>query len=258
MAFLSRLASIVFIVAIPVLLVATNIRFFAGEVRLYERGFRVNQADQVTRVAMPELDRAAREIINYFENDTGTLRIVVTQQGQEISLFNARETQHMKDVKWLMQIIFRLQEISLAFVLSYITTVYLWSRERSLRTLAKQALAGIGVGFAVVGALGVAVLTGGFHAVWDRFHMIVFRNNLWQLNPARDRLIQMFPEPFWQESAYIVTAITLAEAALVVILASAYLVFARQRRTGGARPQRQPLASADMPAPPPADMTGVQ
>ena len=255
MAVLSRLATALFLIAIPVLLVSSNIRFFAGEVRLYERGFRKYDAAETTQVSLPELDRAAGEIIDYFENDTETLRIVVTRQGEEVSLFNARETIHMKDVKWLMQIVFRVQEISFAYVITYIATVYLWSRERPLRGLAKQALMGLGVGAAVVVGIGVPAVID-FHATWDRFHMLVFRNNFWQLDPDRDRLIQMFPEPFWQESAYIITAMTVAEAAIIVILSVAYLVFSREP-TSEERPRRSG-ALGDVPTPPPpAGATGT-
>jgi integral membrane protein (TIGR01906 family) len=36
-----------------------------------------------------------------------------------------------------------------------------------------------------------------FEALWTRFHQIAFRNDLWQLDPSRDYLIMLFPEPFW-------------------------------------------------------------
>jgi integral membrane protein (TIGR01906 family) len=36
-----------------------------------------------------------------------------------------------------------------------------------------------------------------FEALWTRFHQVAFRNDLWQLDPTRDYLIMLFPEPFW-------------------------------------------------------------
>lgn len=227
MAFLSRLSTVLFVLAIPILLVTTNVRFFAGEVRFYERGFRQHDADQVTGVSMPELDAAARQIVDYFENDTDTLRILVTADGEEVSLFNTRETDHMRDVKWLMRIVFRLNEISIAYVLSYITAVYLWSGERSLSSLARLSLAGVATGAVVLGAIGFFAVTG-FDAAWTRFHEIVFQNDLWQLNPDTDHLIQMFPEPFWEESTYLIGIMTIAEAVAIVIGATTLLVFRRR------------------------------
>ncbi|MGE5595063.1 MAG: TIGR01906 family membrane protein [Hyphomicrobiales bacterium] len=232
MAFLSRLATFLFVLAIPLLLVTTNVRFFAGEVRFYERGFRKYDAAQTTGVSLPELDRAAGEIVDYFENDRPTLRILVTADGEEVSLFNTRETEHMKDVKQVMRLVFRVQEATLAYVLAYITCVYLWSSERPFRSLARLALMGVAVGIVVFGAIAAFALTG-FDSAWTTFHEVVFRNDLWQLNPDTDHLIQMFPEPFWEESTYIIGMMTLAEATAIVIAATAYLLVSRQ--PGGQR-----------------------
>lgn len=228
MVILSRLAAVCFIVALPVFLITSNVRILASDTAFYRHGFREYHADRSTGIALPELDRAAGEIVSYFEDDATTLRILVTQDGQETSLFNARETEHMKDVKSLMQVVYRANEISLAVVIAYVTCVVLWARERSLRALAAQSLLGVGLGILVVAAIGAFALTG-FDAAWTRFHELVFSNDLWMLNPATDHLIQMFPEGFWQESTLIVGALTAAEVLLIVAVALTYLVASRPR-----------------------------
>ncbi len=227
MVWLSRIAAAGFILALPLLLITTNVRFLAGEVRLYERGFRAYDSDTRTGLPFPELDRAAREVIDYFENDATTLRITVDDGGDEVALYNARETEHMKDVKWLMRVVFRVNEISLAYVLSYVAAVFLWAGAGSLRRLAVYALAGIGVGLVGVGfVLGAAALYG-FDATWTRFHTIVFNNDFWRLNPATDRLIQMFPEPFWQSETYLVAAMTVVEVLVIVVAAVACIMLSK-------------------------------
>jgi len=232
MAWVSRVAAACFVVALPILLITTNVRFLASEVRFYERGFRAHDVEQTTGLALPELDRSAREIVNYFENDASTLRVVVKDDGEEVALFNARETEHMKDVKWLMQLVFRVNEVTLAYVLTYVACVFLWAG-RSFRSLARQSLLGIAVGGAGVGAVGVFAIAG-FESTWRRFHEVVFSNDLWKLNPATDRLIQMFPEPFWQEETFVVAALTVAEAVIIVGAALACLVLTRASRAGTA------------------------
>ena len=229
MTLLSRLSALAFILAIPVFLVTSNVRFFASETRFYERGFREYNAAGVTGVSLPELDRAAAELASYFENDAPLLSTTVQLDGAEAPLYNEREISHMKDVKTLMRFVYRLNEFSLAVVITYIASVFLWSREKSLRTLAAQALAGVGVGFAALGFVGVFAITG-FDAAWTRFHKIVFNNDLWILDPSRDRLIQMFPEPFWQEATYIIGVLTLVEVALIVGVALSYLAATRHAR----------------------------
>lgn len=228
MHWLSRFAAGLFVMALPVLLVTSNVRFLAGEVRLYERGFREHDSAARTGLPVAELDRAARQIIAYFEDDSKTLRIIVNDNGEEVSLFNARETRHMEDVKSLMRFVFRLNEASLAYVITYVAAVFLWAGSGSVRRLAWLALGGIGVGVVVVGVIGGFALVG-FDETWTRFHELVFTNDLWRLNPRTDRLIQMFPERFWEESTLILGIMTLAEAAVIVLGALACLVFIRPR-----------------------------
>lgn len=230
----ARIATALYIVALPVFLVTANVRFVAGDSWFSKDGFRRHHVDQTTRVSLDQLDTAADDITLYFEDDRSVLRIPVVIDGQETSLFNEKETDHMRDVKTLIRAVFRLNEISLAVVLVYVGAVVLWARERSPRELARYSLFGVAVGVIVVGVIGAFALTG-FDAAWNRFHEIAFRNDLWVLDPKKDRLIQMFPEPFWQEMTYLVGALTLVEAFLVVATSSLYLVFARERRPAVAR-----------------------
>ncbi|GIW13836.1 MAG: hypothetical protein KatS3mg062_1275 [Tepidiforma sp.] len=195
----------------------------------YRHGFRAYDAAERTGLPLAELDRAGREIIDYFENDASDLRIVVTVNGMEQGLFNEREVAHMRDVKGLMRALFRVQEVSLVVVMGYVSLAVLWSGERSVRGLAKLALGGLGTGAAVVGVIAVFAVTG-FDQAWTTFHEVAFRNDLWRLDPDTDRLIQMFPEPFWQEATYLAGGLIAGQAALVAALCIGYLL---KTRAGG-------------------------
>lgn len=252
---MSRVATVLFVLALPLALITTNVRFLAGEIRFLEYGFRTYDVDEVTGLEMAELDRAGREIIDYFENDEPTLRIVVSDGGgEEVSLFNAQETEHMEDVKGLMRLVFRVNEVAIAYVLTYVTAVFVWAR-RPVRALAQQALAGLGVGIVAAAAVGVFAVTG-FEATWDRFHRIAFRNDLWQLDPDTDRLIQMFPEPFWEDMTYLLAAMTVAEAVLILAVALGYLMAERPLRAVPPVAARSGPPKADVPAGP-ADSRGA-
>ncbi len=250
MHWVARIATALFVIAIPVLLITSNVRFLAGEVRFYERGFREHGSAANTGLSLSELDRAGRDIISYFEDDRQRLNILVNDDGDEVALFSSKETQHMEDVKALMRGVFRLHEISLAYVLVYIGGVFLWAGSVSLRRLAVLALGGIGVGLGVTAIVGAFAVTG-FDAMWTRFHEIAFRNDLWQLNPDTDRLIQMFPEPFWEEAVYFVGAMTIGEALLIIVASVATLMFVRAKPPAAepeiirVRPERRRRASGD-------------
>ncbi len=225
--FVTRLAAVAFVIALPVLLITSNVRFLLSDVRISHDALRDHDAAGTTGIPLAELDRAAGEIIDYFENDAETLRIVVSRNGQEEPLFSEREIQHMADVKTLVRAVYRVNEVTLAIVLGYIACAVLWARERSIRGLAKLSVAGVAAGFASLAVVGAFALTG-FDQTWNRFHRIAFSNDLWQLDPDTDRLIQMYPEPFWESATYLAGVMTLAEAAIIVIAATAYLLLARR------------------------------
>ena len=253
-------ASAAFTLALPVLLFTSAVRLLAVDTAFAERGLREHGAAAATGLALAELDRAAGAIVRYFEDDAETLRIVVSDGEGELALFNAVETQHMRDVKALMRALFRANEAALGFVLAYAGAAVLWSGERTARQLAWRTVAAVGVGVTAALAVGALALALGFDRFWSQFHEIAFTNDFWRLDPARDRLIQMYPEPFWREASLIAGGLTLGGAAALAMLAGACLWFTRAPRER-ARPASQPSdavaasgATADQeeqPQPPP-------
>ncbi|MGE0598516.1 MAG: TIGR01906 family membrane protein [Dehalococcoidia bacterium] len=222
----AHIATALFIVSVPLFLVTTNVRFATGDSWFTKQGFRTYNVDQTTGVSYPELDAAADDIVRYFEDDRSSLRIQVTIDGRETALFNEDEISHMRDVKNLVRVIYRLNEASLAVIIAYVGGVVLWTRERSPRQLAKYSVFGVAVGLVLVVAIGAFAATG-FDAAWTRFHEIAFPGGNWRFNSSRDRLIQMFPEPFWEDMTFIVGGLTVLEVLAVVSVSVSYLVFGR-------------------------------
>lgn len=224
-------AAAAFAMALPLLVVTSAVRWLASDIAYYRHGFRTYDASERSGLPLRELDRAGQEIIDYFENNSDVLRVVVTVSGGEEPLFDDREVAHMRDVKLLMRGLFRVNEVSLVVVMSYVALVVLWAGERSVRGLAALALVGLAGGLVVVGVIAVFAVIG-FDQAWTTFHELAFRNDLWQLDPDQDRLIQMFPEPFWQEATYLAGAIIGAQSAVVAVVAALYLLRTRGERGG--------------------------
>ena len=238
MRYLRSLALFLFVVALPVTLVTTNVRFAADEGRLYEYGFDKYDVEARTGLPREEISRAGEELRRYFNNDEETIHILVEEEGREVSFFNARETAHLRDVKDLFQITFRVQELSIVYVFTYVVGVFIWAREGSLRRLATQVLAGSLVVIAVILALGAVALLG-FDRAFEEFHFIAFSNDLWRLDPRTDHLIQMFPEDFWFDASMLVGLLTLAEAAALALASGLYLGLTRRRLTVVLTPGQQ-------------------
>ena len=240
------LASALFIACIPVFLVLTNVRIAATEERVFGYGFSAYNIPAVTGIARPELDRAAHEIVQYFTSGdpTSLLDIRVQVGGSAQPLYSEREIIHMRDVKQLFQFVFRVHEVTFAYIVVYVAGVYLWSREQSLRRLARQAVV---AGIATAVALGVAAVAMliGFDQLFLAFHLVSFSNDFWQLDPATDRLVQMFPEGFWFDVSIGVGVLTVIEGGLVALGGYAYLEWTERRAERRRRARQRARAEAE-------------
>jgi integral membrane protein (TIGR01906 family) len=59
-----------------------------------------------------------------------------------------------------------------------------------------------------------------FDALFETFHRIFFAGGSYTFDPATERLVQLFPFQFWQETAIVVGAVCIVLAAIVAAVAS--------------------------------------
>lgn len=236
------LAQAVFLLCIPIFLALTNVRIATSWEATYHYAFSQYDVPRVTGLDRAQLDQAATQIVDYFQSaEPGALLDIRVKQGAEtVPLYSEREVLHMKDVLVLMRFVFRLQEFSFIYLVMYLSGVYLWSRERSLLHLAKLSMwAGAGTA-AVMGVLAVAMLVG-FDSIFLKFHQLSFANDFWALDPARDRLVQMFPQGFWFDVSFAVGVVTVAEGGLLLLAGYQFLAWHEHQRPGYVPRPRRPL-----------------
>ena len=229
MGFARMLAALLFIVALPAALVTTNIRLLANAPLVYDYSFDRYDAELSTGLSRADLDATGKALRGYFNNDEDVFYHTVTEGGLPGPVFSARETQHMADVKDLFVLVNRVQEISVLYVLAYVVAFFIWSRDGHVRLLAGQCVAGLAFGMLAVGAIGIFAATG-FERAFERFHTVAFTNDLWRLDPSRDHLIQMFPEPFWRDMTVLLGAMCALETLVIAGVAGAYLIVTRDER----------------------------
>jgi integral membrane protein (TIGR01906 family) len=229
MGFARMLATILFIVALPIALVTSNIRLLVNAPVVYDYAFDRYDAEQSTGLSRAVLDNTASALRNYFNNDEETFYETVTEDGLSGPVFNARETRHLQDVKSIMVWLNRVQVVTLVYVLAYVVAFFVWARDGSLRQLATQALAGLALGMAAV--IGVGIFAAfGFESAWDHFHQLLFNNDFWRLNTRTDHLIQMFPEEFWRDMTIVLGVMCALETLLIGAVSALYLLGSRSER----------------------------
>jgi integral membrane protein (TIGR01906 family) len=187
-----------FIICLPVLLLTASVSLAVNSPWLYKYGFEKYNVSEATGLAQAELEKAANGLIDYFNSDVETISLTVTKAGEAFELFNEREVAHLRDVKGLFQLVYRVLLGTLVYALVYIGVSFFWWRDR--RRLAWGLVGGGGLTLALMAALGLATLIN-FDWLFRQFHLISFANELWMLDPATDYLIRLFPRDFWFDAA---------------------------------------------------------
>jgi integral membrane protein (TIGR01906 family) len=216
-----------FILAIPLALITTNIRVAISEQPVYDYAVRHYGAEAASGIPEPELLRANSEIHRYLTTGVGgVLAIdVQNQDGETGPLFSVRETAHMADVRDLVQVLFAVQVFAVALAIALaVVMLVLWPP----RALAAGALYGSVLTAGVLALTGLVAVTG-FDSAWTQFHIFAFSNDLWSLDPATDHLIQMFPETFWRDITMFIGGAIMFQAVLIAAVSVTYLILTRPR-----------------------------
>lgn len=133
----------------------------------------------------------------------------VEVNGEEV--LAERERGHMRDVRAVFTGLWLLAGASIVLLLVAglrMQGAFVW---RAVR-LGALTLAG-----AVV-VIGVVALVA-FDALFDLFHRIFFPGGSYIFDPATERLVQLFPFAFWQETALVVGVVIIALSVLVAAVA---------------------------------------
>jgi integral membrane protein (TIGR01906 family) len=81
---------------------------------------------------------------------------------------------------------------------------------------------GLAIAIAVIGVFTVFA----FDAAFEVFHRLFFSAGSYTFDPRTDKLVQLFPEAFWSETATVV--------GVVIVVAAAVTWWSARRRAAGA------------------------
>ncbi|WKY49227.1 TIGR01906 family membrane protein [Eubacteriaceae bacterium ES3] len=158
-----------------------------------------NDVIENTGIYPPDIDYVITEIIAYLNNEREDFDIIarlalpdaknVTEKNH---LFNEKEITHMDDVRHLYQTVLAIRDFSI--ILMLLCLFYLMKIEP------KQIIFSIFGGsiFYIVlfGLIGIFFMLD-FQSSFIKFHQLFFSNELWVMDPSKDLLISIVPEPFF-------------------------------------------------------------
>lgn len=223
---LGIVAKWLFILCLPLLLLTASLGWAVNSLWLYKYGFEKYNVGQTTGLADSELEKAATELISYFNSGEEYTSLTVIKDGKSFELFNQQEILHLKDVKGLIWLDYRLLTGTLVYVLAYAGVILFWRKD--WRQLAWGVVGGSGLTLALMLALGLGALFN-FDQLFLQFHFISFANELWRLDPAKDYLIMLFPQGFWYDATLFCVWTTVGMAVIAGGVAGGYLIFSQTR-----------------------------
>lgn len=145
-----------------------------------------------------ELNTATAVLLDYIQDSRNDLHFELESGDQ---MFNQKEIDHMVDVKNLYLGSQAILYVSL-IVAIFLTIRYLSLGLKKAKFIFNQSFKTSFVVFGLLlAALGMYVVFD-FDGFWTNFHHVFFSNDLWLLDPAADRLIQMVPLEFFNQLVF--------------------------------------------------------
>ena len=176
-------------------------------------------AGALTGFEASELDRVTTSILGdlfLWQGDFGI-------GGPQLPVLNPHERAHMRDVRGVFGGFEALVIASIAVLLiAFRRTHDTAARAATWRAVGSGAR-GLAIALVVAGAFAIFA----FDAAFEVFHRLFFSAGSYSFDPRTDRLVQLFPEQFWSDTAIAVGGVALAVAVLTAVLAG--------RRAGAAR-----------------------
>lgn len=181
---MNRVLSIVVVLSCFFLLFSFSTEAMSQDQAYYVAQMEKNDIPDVTGKSMDSLSEISSALRAYLKRGEGDILA---------PYFSASEIDHMVDVYAL----FKLMRTLTVFILGLAAlSLYILSlRTGWRRTLKMTGESAIGVLVALL--LFSIIVALNFHAAWFKFHEIFFSNDLWLMDPEKDLMIQMLPEPFF-------------------------------------------------------------
>lgn len=155
-------------------------------------------AAALTGFSAPEVDQVTGDVLH--DLVIGPPAFAETVRGQAV--FNPRERSHLVDVRTVFG------GFGLLVLIAIVVLVATRFGSRGSRAFRR----GVGVGALVLAA---AIIVGGlisavaFDQAFETFHQLFFPGGTYDFDPAADRLVQLFPIRFWEETSLAVGAVIL-------------------------------------------------
>ncbi len=179
-----RICSALLFIFMPLFILLFSFQINVFNIKYFLKEYEKYNISQETHMNMEELEKTTVALMKYLAGVTKELKYSEKYSNNDIT--------HLKDVRVLFQRGIFLEGLSL-FILLW-TRYFLRKKDKKLlRDTVKVSSA-----FSIILLLLLIILSiYDFNRYFTYFHLILFDNDYWLLDPKTDLLIRMFPESFF-------------------------------------------------------------
>lgn len=220
---ISIIFTVILVVALPIAIVLTSVQLVAFNEDFFMEEFEKYDRMEATGMDRDQLGKVARAFIDYLSLQKDELNMQVVVNGRQRLLFNDKELMHMDDVRNLFEGGFALRLWAVILSAISITVIGLWGHRKGIDGIARALAWASGVPL-VLGAVIALLLATDFDRWFIYFHLTFFNNDLWQLDPSTDMLINIFNEGFFADAAFRILLYAVVTMAVILAVSMAWIM----------------------------------
>ncbi|MGI6129270.1 MAG: TIGR01906 family membrane protein [bacterium] len=221
------IAALTVALSLPVLITLTAVESIAFSEPFFLRQHKLLKIEQDTGFTASDYQRFSRALWDYYLGRASSPQVFIpTDHGPKQPLYKDYELAHLADVHHLFRSGVTVRNLAAMLFISGIVLIIFPQKKHRWRLIASAIAAGSTGAIFLFALLLLAVQTN-FNQAFTYFHYLSFDNMLWQLDPATDNLIRLFPEQFFFNAT--VAIVMRATAALVLLAAISIVALYRKK-----------------------------
>ncbi len=181
----------------------------------FEKQYQKYDVLKQVHMEMDDLLYVTDEMMDYLKGKREDLNVLTVVDGKERPFFNEKEIRHMVDVQGLFLGAIKGRRAA-SVLLLLLGGLLLWKKQAVV--LWRMLQWGIGLFFGGMAGLALLISTD-FTKYFTCFHLIFFDNDDWILNPKTDLLINIVPEGFFRDTAFLIAGLFLTVSAVIWLAA---------------------------------------
>ena len=192
--------------------------FCCFDLSFYSKIYRQENTAAEIGVTQDTLDEMTDILLDYLKDRRQDIDGEALIKGEMREIYDEREKLHMVDVKALYQKAILLRNVCAVLALIMMVALYIKYKKDMFLFMRRDYVKALIVFAGIFALLGIYALTD-FDQFWTNFHLLLFDNDLWLLDPATEIMINMVPSAFFSALVYRILVL------LFIALAVLYLFF---------------------------------